>query len=48
MNLHEYQGKSILQRYGVAIPTGIVALSPEEAVEAAKEIQKKQILTNGL
>jgi len=41
MNLHEYQGKSILQRYGVAIPTGIVALSPEEAVEAAKEIQKK-------
>jgi len=41
MNLHEYQGKSILQSYGVAVPYGIVALSPEEAVEAAKEIQKK-------
>jgi len=41
MNLHEYQGKSILQGYGVAVPYGIVALSPEDAVEAAKSIQKK-------
>lgn len=41
MNLHEYQGKSILQRFGVAIPYGIVASSPESAVEAAKEIKKK-------
>ena len=41
MNLHEYQGKSILKSYGVAIPMGIVAVSPEAAVEAAKEIQKK-------
>ena len=41
MNLHEYQGKSILQRFGVAIPYGIVASSPEAAVEAAKEIKKK-------
>lgn len=41
MNLHEYQGKSILQGYGVAVPFGIVASSPEAAVEAAKEIQKK-------
>ena len=41
MNLHEYQGKSILQSYGVAVPYGIVVLSPEEAVDAAKQIQKK-------
>lgn len=41
MNLHEYQGKSILQGYGVSVPFGIVANSPEQAVEAAKEIQKK-------
>ncbi len=41
MNLHEYQGKSILKRFGVAIPFGIVASSPEAAVEAAKEIKKK-------
>jgi len=41
MNLHEYQGKSILQGYGVSVPFGIVASSPESAVDAAKEIQKK-------
>lgn len=41
MNLHEYQGKSILEGFGVAVPLGILATSPEEAVEAAKEIQKK-------
>lgn len=39
MNLHEYQGKSILKQYGVAIPEGIVAESPEQAVEAAKTLQ---------
>jgi succinyl-CoA synthetase beta subunit len=38
MNLHEYQGKSILKSYGVAIQEGIVANSPEEAVEAAKKL----------
>lgn len=41
MNLHEFQGKTILQDYGVSVPFGLVATSPELAVEAAKEIQKK-------
>jgi len=41
MNLHEYQGKSILQSYGVSVPMGIVATSPEQAYEAAKTIQKQ-------
>lgn len=41
MNLHEYQGKSILKGYGVAVPLGIVASSPAAAVEAAKEIRNK-------
>jgi succinyl-CoA synthetase beta subunit len=41
MNLHEYQGKSILQGYGVSVPLGIVASSPDQAVEAAKTIQKQ-------
>lgn len=41
MNLHEYQGKSILKGYGVSVPVGIVASSPDEAYEAAKEIQKQ-------
>ncbi len=40
MNLHEYQGKSILKSFGVGIQEGIVAESPEEAVEAAKELKK--------
>ena len=41
MNLHEYQGKSILKSFGVAIQEGIVAETPEQAVEAAKELQKQ-------
>lgn len=40
MNLHEYQGKSILKSYGVSVPVSIVASSPEAAYEAAKEITK--------
>ena len=40
MNLHEYQGKNILSKYGVAVPMGMVAESPLKAVEAAKEIQQ--------
>ncbi|WP_213423290.1 ADP-forming succinate--CoA ligase subunit beta [Bhargavaea massiliensis] len=38
MNIHEYQGKQILRDYGVVVPNGIVAFSPEEAVKAAKEL----------
>ncbi len=38
MNLHEYQGKSILKKYGVAVPLGYVAETPEQAVEAANKI----------
>lgn len=41
MNLHEYQGKIILKRYGVQVPEGIVADTPEKAVEAAILIQSK-------
>ncbi len=39
MNIHEYQGKSILKSFGVAVPVGFIADSPEAAVEAAKKIQ---------
>ena len=39
MNIHEYQGKSILKSFGVAIQEGIVADTPEQAVAAAKELQ---------
>jgi len=41
MNIHEYQGKEILKRFGVGIQEGIVAETPEEAVEAAKKLQEQ-------
>ena len=36
MNIHEYQGKDILKRYGVRVQEGIVADTAEEAVAAAE------------
>lgn len=39
MNLHEYQGKSILRKFKVAVPVGIVAHTADEAVKAAEQIQ---------
>lgn len=44
MNIHEYQGKEILRKYGVAVPAGRVAFSPEEAVKVAKELDSKVIV----
>ena len=38
MNLHEYQGKEILNSFGVRIQRGIVASTPIEAVAAAKKL----------
>ena len=41
MNLHEYQGKEILNSFGVRIQRGIVADTPEAAVEAAKKLTEE-------
>ncbi|RLD80337.1 MAG: ADP-forming succinate--CoA ligase subunit beta [Bacteroidetes bacterium] len=41
MNIHEYQGKLVLKSFGVNIQEGIVTNTPEEAVDAAKELQKQ-------
>lgn len=38
MNIHEYQAKELLKSYGVRIQEGIVADSPEAALEAAKKL----------
>jgi succinyl-CoA synthetase beta subunit len=38
MNLHEYQAKDAFRSYGIPVPAGKVAASPEEAVEAAREL----------
>jgi succinyl-CoA synthetase beta subunit len=38
MKIHEYRGKELLKNYGVPVPRGIVARTPEEAESAAKEL----------
>ena len=38
MNIHEYQAKELLAKFGVAVPKGIPAMSVEEAVAAAKQL----------
>jgi succinyl-CoA synthetase beta subunit len=38
MNLHEYQSKQLFARYGIPVPRGHVAASPQEAVEAARRL----------
>lgn len=38
MNIHEYQAKELLAKFGIGIPTGYPALSVEQAVEAAKKL----------
>ena len=41
MNLHEYQGKEILEKFSVKIQKGYVAESPEDAVKCAEKIKKE-------
>jgi len=38
MNIHEYQAKELLRKFGVAIPAGIPAMTVEEAVAAAEQL----------
>jgi succinyl-CoA synthetase beta subunit len=38
MNLHEYQSKKIFAKYGIPVPAGEVASTPDDAVEAAKRL----------
>jgi succinyl-CoA synthetase beta subunit len=38
MNIHEYQAKDLLKRYGVAVPDGYVAWTPDEAVAVANKL----------
>lgn len=41
MNIHEYQAKTVLAKYGVAVPRGKVAFTSAEAVDAAQELGSK-------
>jgi len=52
VNLHEYQSKARFAEYGIPIPRGKVAHSPQQAYEIAKELSapvviKAQVLTGG-
>ena len=38
MNIHEYQGKEVLRKYGVVTPRGIACFSVDEAVAAAEKL----------
>ena len=38
MKIHEYQGKELLRKFGVPVPRGIVARTPDEAFKAAQEL----------
>jgi len=38
MNIHEYQGKELLAKHGIAVPAGHAALTVEEAVAAAEKL----------
>ena len=38
MNIHEYQGKELLKKYGVAVLDGYIAWTPEEALAAAQKL----------
>jgi succinyl-CoA synthetase beta subunit len=41
MNIHEYQAKAILAKFGVSVPAGIIVDDLAKAVDAAKELQEK-------
>lgn len=41
MNVHEYQGKEILVKFGVGVQRGIVATTPKEATAAAKQLTEE-------
>ncbi len=44
MKIHEYQGKELLRKFAVPVPRGIVARSPEEAYQAAKELATEAVV----
>ena len=43
MNIHEYQAKELLEKYGVSVPKGIPAMSVEEAVQAAESMKSSTL-----
>src|SRR5207248_9074336 len=44
MNIHEYQAKELLRKFGVATPRGKVASSPEETEQIAREVASAEVV----
>ena len=44
MKIHEYQSKDIFAQYGIAVPKGRVATTPEEAAEIAEELGGRAVV----
>jgi succinyl-CoA synthetase beta subunit len=44
MNIHEYQAKELMQKYGVATPPGAVAATPEEAEKIAQSLKTSDLV----
>ena len=44
MKIHEYQGKELLKKFGVAVPRGVIARTPDEAERAAKELGSEVVV----
>ena len=44
MNIHEYQAKQLMEKFGVAVPGGAVAESPEEAERVARGLGKNNLV----
>ena len=44
MNIHEYQGKELLAKFGVAVPKGGVASTPDEAADIAKDLAGRVVV----
>ncbi|MEC9271450.1 MAG: ATP-grasp domain-containing protein, partial [Chloroflexota bacterium] len=44
MNIHEFQAKEVFSRYGIPVPKGIVASTPEEAEAATQELGGQSVV----
>ncbi len=44
MNVHEYQAKALFREFGVAVPDGELATTPEEAERGAKQLGTKVVV----
>lgn len=41
MNIHEYQAKNVLKRFGISVPNGKIAYTPKEALSVAAEVSNR-------